>query len=156
MEANGSQPPKENRSFKDSSRSFGSIIMFLQSLPPYHINIGWSRSFDPVRHLLHLKRNRANEWKVDEYDEGYGKLAAIESCDPNFLIYRKFLWLHNRVLLKYQDELAELEEDLESLDRHDYQNDDKRLISRRRDDAFADSERKELIKMIAEKLASYG
>ena len=93
---------------------------------------------------------------MDEYDEGYGKLAAIESCDSNFLIYRKFLWLHNRVLLKYQDELAELEEDLESLDRHDYQNDDKRLISRRRDDAFADSERKELIKMIAEKLASYG
>lgn len=93
---------------------------------------------------------------MDEYNEGYGKLAAIESCDPNFLIYRKFLWLRNYVLLRYQDELVELEEDLEDLDQYDYQNDDKRLISRRRDDALAGSKRKELLRTIDRKLAAYG
>ncbi|KAL9121480.1 MAG: hypothetical protein Q9187_001958 [Circinaria calcarea] len=56
---------------------------------------------------------------MDEYLPGYGKLAAIEDCDPNFLIYRKFGWLHNRVLLHYQDELAEYEEQLEDIDRFD-------------------------------------
>lgn len=93
---------------------------------------------------------------MDEYNEGYGRLAAIESCDPNLLIYRKFRWLHNYVLLRCQDELVELEEDLESLDRYDYHNDDKRLISRRRDDALSGSKRKELMKKINEKLAIYG
>ncbi|KAL8796959.1 MAG: hypothetical protein Q9195_000730 [Heterodermia aff. obscurata] len=38
---------------------------------------------------------------LDGYPQGYGKVAAIESCDPNFLIYRKFAWLHNRLLLHY-------------------------------------------------------
>lgn len=93
---------------------------------------------------------------MNEYNEGYGKLAAIVGSDPNFLIYRKFLWLHNRVLLNLQDELVELEEDLESIDRPDHETDDKRLISRRRDEAYPDSKRKTLIKTINEKLMAYG
>lgn len=92
---------------------------------------------------------------MDDYWTGYGKLAAIEACDPNFLIYRKFNWLRNRVLLQYQDELAVLENQLEVLDRHDNRNEAERLTSRRRDEATR-SRRKNLLAEIDKKLADYG
>ena len=57
------------------------------------------------------------EDQVDEYDRGYGRLAAFEDCDPSFLIYRKFGWLHNRFLLHLQDELQVLENNLLSFDK---------------------------------------
>lgn len=92
---------------------------------------------------------------MDDYWTGYGKLAAIEACDPNFLIYRKFNWLRNRVLLQYQDELAVLENQLEVLDRHDNRNEAERLTSRRRDEATR-PRRKNLLAEIDKKLADYG
>lgn len=92
---------------------------------------------------------------VEDYWTGYGKLAAIEACDPNFLICRKFNWLRNRVLLQYQDELAVLENQLEVLDRHDYRNNVERLTSRRRDEATR-PRRKNLLAEIDKKLAEYG
>jgi len=58
------------------------------------------------------------------------------------------------VLLHRQDELAELEEELESLDKDDYSNDFKKLKSRRRDYAV-DSDRKDLLIKIEQKLAAY-
>ena len=97
-----------------------------------------------------------HHYAVDEYPPGYGKLAAIEDCDLNFLIYRKFGWLHNRVLLHHQDELAEYEEQLEDLDSFDRQHDPRNLISRRRDDAVEGSRRKELLSEVEKKLAAYG
>lgn len=93
---------------------------------------------------------------MDEYPPGYGKLAAIEGCDPNLLIYRKFAWLHSRLLLHKQDELYELEQNLERLDRDDASLDPRRLKSRRRDENVSpDSGRKELLKQIDEKLEGY-
>ena len=83
-------------------------------------------------------------------------VAAIEDCDPNFLIYRKFGWLHNRVILYHQDELVELEEEIERIDNLELQRDPKRLQSRRRDDALEGSMRRELILKIDRKLAEYG
>ena len=93
---------------------------------------------------------------MDEYPAGYGKLAAIEACEPNFLIYRKFAWLHSRLLLHKQDELAELEQRLEAIDRADSKEDPRRLRSRRRDERVSpQSPRKELLKEIDEKLEDY-
>ena len=92
---------------------------------------------------------------MDAYPQGYGKLAAIEACDPNLLIYRKFAWLHNRLLLHYQDELAEFEKKLEQFDKFHFREDPDRLISRRRDDASPDAKRKEFLKTIDDKLAQY-
>ena len=93
---------------------------------------------------------------MDDYPPGYGKLAAIEACDPNFLIYRKFAWLHNRLLLQKQDELYELEQSLERLDQSDFAQDPRRLKSRRRDEHVSPSSgRKELLKQIDEKLENY-
>ena len=93
---------------------------------------------------------------MDDYDQGYGKVAAFEDCDPNFLIYRKFGWLHNRVILHTQDELQELEERLEGLDKWEVSDGDKEILKHRReDDEDPDSPRKELLKTIKAKLAEY-
>ena len=92
---------------------------------------------------------------MDRYPQGYGKIAAIEACDPNFLIYRKFAWLHNRLLLHCQDELAQLERQLEELDLYHFREQPRRLISRRRDDVFPDGKRKDLLKAIDAKLLQY-
>ena len=92
---------------------------------------------------------------VDGYPQGYGKIAAIEACDPNFLIYRKFAWLHNRLLLHSQDELAQLERQLEELDQYHFREEPRRLISRRRDDTLPYAKRKELLETIDAKLFQY-
>lgn len=98
---------------------------------------------------------------MDSYQQGYGKVAAVETCDPSFTIYRKFGWLHNRALLHLQDELSELEQELQDLDRYDFADGDPtRLISRRHDygiiGAEKPSERRELIRCINTKLKEYG
>ena len=94
---------------------------------------------------------------MDEYDEGYGRLAAFEDCDPNFLIYRKYGWLHNRLLLHLQDELKKLEEDLERLDKWEFTTgDNKKLRSRRRDSSCPTSQRQALLTILNEKLKDYG
>ena len=92
---------------------------------------------------------------MDTFEAGYPKVAAAEVCDPNFLILRKFDWLHLRVLLRLQDELVELEEDLRELDNFDYGDDYKKLQSRRRDEGI-DSKRKDLLSQVEQKLAIYG
>lgn len=91
---------------------------------------------------------------MDQYPEGYGKLAAFMDCDPNFRIYRKFGWLHNRVLLHIQDELQKLEHELEVVD--DWENeygDIVKLACRRSD---TNKERKTIIEAIKHKLDEYG
>ena len=91
---------------------------------------------------------------MDEYPEGYGKLAAFVDCDPNFLIYRKFGWLHNRVLLQLQDELQLLEQKLENIDKWEAESGEKvRLISQRSDKTPT---RKNLFTDIKAKLEEYG
>ncbi len=93
---------------------------------------------------------------VDEYAPGYGKVAAFEDCDPGFQICRKFLWLHTRVLLHIQDELQELEGTLESLDRWEATQGDRRKLTHRRiDDECEQSPRKELLLQIKGKLEEY-
>ena len=96
---------------------------------------------------------------MNGYPQGYGKIAAIEACDPNFLIYRKFAWLHNRVLLHSQDELVQLEKQLEQLDHYQFRESPDRLISRRRDDVSQNEKsmpkRKDLLRCIDTKLAEY-
>ncbi|KAL2042162.1 hypothetical protein N7G274_005350 [Stereocaulon virgatum] len=93
---------------------------------------------------------------LSEFESGYSRLAAFEDCDPNFLIYRKFGWLHNRVLLYHQDELQKLEQELEQLDKWDSTNGhQKALESHRKDFARRESKRKPLITAIHNKLNKF-
>lgn len=94
---------------------------------------------------------------VNDYQRGYGTVAAFEDCDPCFLMYRKFGWLHNRLLLHLQDELSVLEKELEDFDKDEaiystplYQR------SRRADEDRPDSKRRIMLQVIKEKLEEYG
>ncbi|KAH6863043.1 hypothetical protein B0T12DRAFT_2116 [Alternaria alternata] len=60
--------------------------------------------------------------KLEEYVRGYPRLAAFESSEPSFSLYRKFKYLHSRVLLELQHEIQCLESDLTSMDEMDYSN----------------------------------
>ncbi|KAL8701092.1 MAG: hypothetical protein Q9224_000662 [Gallowayella concinna] len=92
---------------------------------------------------------------LDHYTVGYPKVAAFENADPSFLIYRKFGWLHNRLLLYLQDELAELEYKLDKLDKETFSDDEDIKLCSRRDDWTGRSLRRDLIKQIAQKLEEY-
>ncbi|KAF4542687.1 uncharacterized protein LTHEOB_7417 [Lasiodiplodia theobromae] len=93
-------------------------------------------------------------------------LAAFQSSDPAFSIYRNFEYLHSRVLLDLQFELSELEQELRSKDDDDAECDigQRRLISRRRDDVEARKEvqedqdtrtRRQILTEIRQKLVEY-
>lgn len=93
---------------------------------------------------------------LNDFPSGYGKVAAIEDLDSDFLIYKKFGWLRNYALLHLQDELVELQQRLERLDKwEDKDGDYKKLLSRRKDYVKDDSGRKTLVNEIHSKLAQY-
>lgn len=94
---------------------------------------------------------------MDDYEPGYGKVAAIENLDGDFLVFRKFGWLHNYSLLYLQDELVQQQDEIERFDRWESKNGDPaKLVSRRKDHAFRESRRKELVGKLHIKLAQYG
>lgn len=88
---------------------------------------------------------------VESYPEGYPQLAAFQSSEPSFSMYRSFGYLHSRVILNMQDELRDLEEKLKGLDEEDSAGNKKRLESRRR----AGSERVNLLSKIEGLLVRY-
>ncbi|KAF2107044.1 hypothetical protein BDV96DRAFT_506785, partial [Lophiotrema nucula] len=91
---------------------------------------------------------------VDDHPEGYPRLAALLNADENFLICRKYGFLHNRVLLYRQDELRELEQELLSMDKAAYNNDKTMLKCRTREEMKSD-DRRALINRIDDKLREY-
>ena len=55
--------------------------------------------------------------KVESCPRGYPRLAAFLDSDENFMVYRRFGFIQSRLLLEKQDELRELEEKLDRLDK---------------------------------------
>lgn len=82
-------------------------------------------------------------------------MAAVWNCDANFSVYRKFGWLHNRVLLHLQADLIRLEDDLQECD--DWQAE--RPLGKERRDLWSHhldkSSRKKMLAEIKTKLAEY-
>ena len=102
------------------------------------------------------KHSGINAVAVDQFF-GYGKIAAFQDCDPNFLQFRKFGWLRNNVLLVLQEELQELERDLEEYFQAGWLNGNReRLKSRQIDRDFPDSEWMETVTKVKSKLEEYG
>ncbi len=94
---------------------------------------------------------------MDDYPPGYGKVAAIEDLDSDFLIFRKFGWLRNYALLHLQDEIFHMQQKLERLDKwEETRGDARKLLSRRRDYVKDESGRKRLLEDVHNKLAQYG
>jgi hypothetical protein len=64
-------------------------------------------------------------------------MATFLDSDENFMIYRRFGYLHARTLLRLQDKLRELEEKLDKYDDADWEDEDgdqKILLQSRRAD----------------------
>ncbi|KAL8919093.1 MAG: hypothetical protein Q9208_006977 [Pyrenodesmia sp. 3 TL-2023] len=94
--------------------------------------------------------------ETGNYQPGYPTLAAIEDSDPSFLIYRKFGWLRNRLLLDLQDELVTLERELELIDASTTRRGDPdNVLASRRNDQRKKTKRRGLLKEIHQKLLEY-
>lgn len=89
-------------------------------------------------------------------------MGAFLSSEDSFSIYRGFNYLHARVLLGLQDQVAVLEKELDDKDRFDEKNGfERRLQSRARDerDSCRNGEtrsRDQILDDIRRKLVEYG
>lgn len=109
----------------------------------------------------HWKANHINEKRdarsLEDYPAGFPRFAAWMNCDENFLMTRRYGWLHNRVMLYRQSELRELETQLQMCDAGDHEDQDPALRDHR---MFARGDageyRKKLMQQIDEKLEQYG
>ncbi|OAL46257.1 hypothetical protein IQ07DRAFT_201463 [Pyrenochaeta sp. DS3sAY3a] len=98
--------------------------------------------------------------KLENTPNGFPRLAAFQSSEANFALYRSFSYLHSRVLLDLQDEITSLERELDEIDWDDFDEDPNRLRSREIDVDTADSgensrTRRVILKEIREKLMEY-
>jgi hypothetical protein len=98
---------------------------------------------------------------VEDTPNGFPRLAAFQSSEANFGLYRSFSYLHSRILLDLQDEITSLEKELDEVDWDDLDEDPNRLKSRDFDVAQPDDDhtvrsRRVILKEIREKLMQYG
>ena len=99
---------------------------------------------------------------LDDSPKGYPQLACFLSSDGSFSLYRGFSYLHSRVLLQLQDELAALEKELDDVDNADrVEGRTKNLKARRydeknpRDEGSGYRSRKEILDDIHKKILEY-
>src|SRR5271156_5343903 len=83
---------------------------------------------------LILVQSLLNQFLVDDVPRDYPRLAAYIDSDVDERLYRRFGYLRTRLLLYRQDEIAELEEELEKLDKELEVKEPYRLCSRRYDE----------------------
>lgn len=96
--------------------------------------------------------------EVDNMPNGFPRLAAFQSSESNFSLYRSFTYLHSRVLLDLQDDIAGLEKELDEIDWDDFDEDPDRLRSRDFDKASDENSgrnRRVILKEIRLKLVEY-
>lgn len=101
-----------------------------------------------------------NTRKLENTPNGFPRLAAFQSSEANFGLYRSFSYLHSRILLDLQDEITMLEKELDEIDWDDFEAAPERLRSRETDVSMASSEgttrtRRVILREIKEKLMEY-
>ncbi|KAL8658508.1 MAG: hypothetical protein Q9226_000961 [Calogaya cf. arnoldii] len=142
----GTDPEKDGYNGADSEDTFNQKLKkCLPKLP--HIPKPWRKEDGREKHIA----------CIDDHPKGYPKLAAFMNSSDNFLMCRRFAFLHSRVLLHRQDELAEMEKALMSMDDEDQESESDQLAleSRRRDDQREEPSRKSLMTKIDNKLKDY-
>ena len=75
---------------------------------------------------------------LEDFPQGYPRLAAHANSDIDTLLFRRFGWLRCRALLHVQDELQVLETNLRNLDQKHGSEASHRLMSKRIDETFHD------------------
>ncbi|KAL8745305.1 MAG: hypothetical protein Q9190_002539, partial [Brigantiaea leucoxantha] len=113
------------------------------------------------RRMLRFK-NQLFSKAVENHPVGYPRQAAFADSDECFMIYRRFGYIHSRLLLRRQDELRELEETLHDTDLRDNKDGTRQIFlrSRKRDERQNDNSGREtrasLLDRIEEKTMRYG
>ena len=100
--------------------------------------------------ISQLRLTADNTLVLEDYPQGYPRLAAFLALDRDFTLFKRFDYLHMRSLLEQQDELAELQEELERCDEAEPIR--LGLSSRRQDENAA---RRELLRQVKSKLQEY-
>ncbi|CAK4034151.1 hypothetical protein CB0940_08593 [Lecanosticta acicola] len=114
----------------------------------------------PVQVPPHWKPGFINDNRdtrsLQDFPEGFPRFAAWMNCDENFLLTRRYGWLHTRVMLFRQSELRDLELKLQRSDKQDLDDEDDALIDHQLfGSGEAGEERKMLIQQIDDKLKEY-
>lgn len=96
---------------------------------------------------------------MENNPNGYPRLAAFQTSDPNFGLYRSYSYLHSRILLDLQDEITELEKELDEKDWDDVDEDPNRpkyrVVPQHTDDNGTRT-RRTVLREIKTKLMEYG
>lgn len=95
------------------------------------------------------------QYVVNDHPNGHLRVATYSKSDRSCANYRRFGWLHHRLLLHRQDELAELQEKMKKLDKEHDTHDHVRQCCREYDERCS-SERKVLVDKAETKLKEYG
>ncbi|KAJ4405076.1 hypothetical protein N0V91_005438 [Didymella pomorum] len=92
---------------------------------------------------------------VENAPNGFPRLAAFQASDPNFGLYRSYSYLHSRILLDYQSEITELEEELDQCDWDEVDEDEDRPRFRAAEGAEGVRDRRAILRDIKAKLMEY-
>jgi hypothetical protein len=95
-------------------------------------------------------------YPVEECPDGYPRLAAFLDSDDNFMVYRRYGYLHARLLLKKQEHLRQLERRLDDMDREDKEARPESLVTMNNYNSEEARERRELEEEIEKQLLEYG
>lgn len=116
-------------SSSDSDRSDNDTQSQNEKSPTFFRRISgpFKSAVDP-EHVTEIKTR-----KLEDTPNGFPRLAAFQSSEANFALYRSFSYLHSRVLLDLQDEITELEKELDDFDLDDEDENPLCLISRSTD-----------------------
>lgn len=60
-----------------------------------------------------------DQWMVEDFRQGYPRFCALIDAHPAFNVFRRFSKLRARIILRKQDTLSVLEQQLETLDRQE-------------------------------------
>lgn len=103
---------------------------------------------------------------MEDFPKGYPRQAAFADSDESFMIYRRFGYIHSRLLLNKQDELRELEASLRNMDLIDARNAEGKLClqsreldverDEKREKAEGLDSRRKLLERIEQKTLQYG
>ncbi|KAF2758711.1 hypothetical protein EJ05DRAFT_500228 [Pseudovirgaria hyperparasitica] len=93
--------------------------------------------------------------RVDDYPIGYGRLAAHMSSDNNFCVYRRFGTARNRVILRCQTEIAELEMAIDVIEREESDRAEKTGGRPRKLMTIHDPDMSQVMSALSQKLEEY-
>lgn len=99
---------------------------------------------------------------VEDSPRGFPYVASYLDSEDTFAVFRRFGWVHTRLLLNKQDELRALESDLRAIDKMDGDNvsSSKYLQSRTKDNARqlppGRTSRQQLLDTLEKKTLEYG